>query len=93
MRILSEENGEIKVFLEKQKNDIILSVSNKGKEIPKEIRDKIFERFYRADESRNRESNRYGLGLAIAKNIVVNHNGKISVDCVGGHTIFKVVFK
>lgn len=89
----SEENGEIKVFLEKQKNDIILSVSNKGKEIPKEIRDKIFERFYRADESRNRESNRYGLGLAIAKNIVVNHNGKISVDCVGGYTTFKVVFK
>ena len=89
----SEENGEINVFLEKQKNDIILSVSNKGKEIPKEIRDKIFERFYRADESRNRESNRYGLGLAIAKNIVVNHNGKISVDCVGGYTTFKVVFK
>ena len=89
----SEENGEIKVFLEKQKNDIVLSVSNKGKEIPKEIRDKIFERFYRADESRNRESNRYGLGLAIAKNIVVNHNGKISVDCVGGYTTFKVVFK
>ena len=89
----SEENGEIKVFLEKQKNDIILSVSNKGKEIPKEIRDKIFERFYRADESRNRESNRYGLGLAIAKNIVVNHNGKILVNCEGGYTTFKVVFK
>ncbi len=63
------------------------------KKIPKEIRDKIFERFYRADESRNRESNRYGLDLAIAKNIVVNHNGKIYVDCVGGHTTFKVVFK
>ena len=89
----SEENGEIKVFLEKQKNDIILSVSNKGKEIPKEIRDKIFERFYRADESRNRDSNRYGLGLAIAKNIVVNHNGKILVNCEGGYTTFKVVFK
>ena len=89
----SEENGKIKVFLEKQKNDIILSVSNKGKEIPKEIRDKIFERFYRADESRNRESNRYGLGLAIAKNIVVNHNGKILVNCEGGYTTFKVVFK
>ncbi len=89
----SEENGEINVFLGKQKNDIVLSVSNKGKEIPKEIRDKIFERFYRADESRNRDSNRYGLGLAIAKNIVVNHNGKISVDCVGGYTTFKVVFK
>ena len=89
----SEENGEINVFLGKQKNDIVLSVSNKGKEIPKEIRDKIFERFYRADESRNRESNRYGLGLAIAKNIVVNHNGKILVNCEGGYTTFKVVFK
>lgn len=89
----SETNGKISIALKKQKNDTILTVSNRGKEIPKEIREKIFERFYRADESRNRDTNRYGLGLAIAKNIVENHNGKISVESEKGITTFKVVLK
>jgi two-component system, OmpR family, sensor histidine kinase CiaH len=89
----SVEGGEIQVLLKKQKSDIFLSVSNKGKDIPKDMQDKIFERFYRADESRNRDSNRYGLGLAIAKNIVENHKGKISVDSEKGITTFKVLFK
>ena len=62
--------GKIIVKLIKEKNNIILSVNNSGKEIPKEEREKIFERFYRYDKSRNRNDNRYGLGLAIAKNIV-----------------------
>lgn len=88
----SEIDGNIIVTLKKEKNDIILKVSNKGKEIPKEAQEKIFERFYRADESRNRDSNRYGLGLAIAKNIVVNHNGKITVQCANGYTTFVVKF-
>ena len=89
----SETNGKISIALKKQKNDTVLTVSNRGKEIPKEIREKIFERFYREDESRNRDTNRYGLGLAIAKNIVENHNGKISVESEKGITTFKVVLK
>ena len=89
----SEADGEINIVLKKQKNDVLMTVSNKGKEIPKEIQEKIFERFYRADESRNRDTNRYGLGLAIAKNIVENHNGKISVESEKGITTFKVVLK
>lgn len=88
----SSENGEIKVELKKQKSDVILTVSNRGEEIPKEMQEKIFERFYRIDESRNRSDNRYGLGLAIAKNIAVNHNGKISVESENKITKFKVIF-
>jgi two-component system, OmpR family, sensor histidine kinase CiaH len=86
----TEKNGEIKVSLEKKKGYIQLKVSNKGKEIPKEMQEKIFERFYRVDEARTRDTNRYGLGLAIAKNIVNNHNGKISVQCENGYTTFNV---
>ena len=45
------------------------------------------------DKFRSRKENRYGLGLAIAKNIVLNHNGKISAESVGKVTTFKVLFK
>ena len=89
----SSKDGKIKVELKKEKNNIILTVGNKGKEIPKEQREKIFERFYRIDESRNRNENRYGLGLAIAKNIVENHNGNIAVDFENGYNVFKIYFK
>ncbi len=85
--------GEIKINLKKEKGNIVLTVTNKGKEIPKEEQEKIFERFYRGDESRNRSENRYGLGLAIAKNIVTNHNGKIGVISENGYTTFKIIFK
>lgn len=64
-------------------------VSNKGKEITKEIQEKIFERFYRADESRNRNEKRYGLGLAIAKSIVEKYKGIIKVFCKNGIKTFE----
>jgi len=86
-------NSQITVKLSKEKNNIYLSVKNKGKEIPISEREKIFERFYRLDKSRNRNDNRYGIGLSIAKNIVINHNGTISVNCKDGYTTFIVNFK
>ena len=87
----TRENRKIVIELNKEKGTIVLQVSNEGEEIPKEEREKIFERFYRVDKSRNRKEKRYGLGLAIAKSIVVEgYNGKIGVDCKNGVTTFKV---
>lgn len=82
-----------KVIIElvKEKNDIILQVKNIGKPIPEEERNKIFERFYRIDKSRNRNEKRYGLGLAIANATVKKYNGKIEVLYKDGFNIFKVI--
>ena len=88
-----KKKSVITVSLFKEKNNIVLSVQNEGEEIPVLERKKIFERFYRIDKSRNRDENRYGLGLSIAKNIVNNHNGNILVDCKNGYTTFTVIFK
>ncbi len=89
----SKAKSTINISLKENNNQIELLVKNKGEAIPKGEEEKIFERFYRIDKSRNRDSNRYGLGLAIAKNIVLNHNGKISAYSSDGTTTFKVLFK
>ena len=87
------DKSTISINLVKKKDEISLVVKNRGDKIPKEEQCKIFERFYRSDNSRNRNENRFGLGLAIAKNIVLNHNGKIYVDCKNGYTSFISTFK
>ena len=59
--------------------------------IPKQLRSKVFERFYRADNSRNRETGGNGIGLAIVKTIVERHGGKIvAVETPGGGATFRV---
>lgn len=70
-------SGSIDVSLFKEKNKVKLIVKNTGNGIPKEDLDKIFERFYRVDSSRDRQTGGYGLGLSIAKSIVNQHKGKI----------------
>ena len=78
------------VELRKEKDKIIIDVKNKGEEIPISEREKIFDRFYRIDKSRNRNEKRYGLGLSIAKATVLKNNGSIKVDYKNGYTIFNV---
>ena len=87
------DKSTITVDLIKKKDEISLVIKNRGDKIPKEEQSKIFERFYRSDNSRNRNENRFGLGLAIAKNIVLSHNGKIYVECKNGYTSFISTFK
>lgn len=87
------DKSTITINLIKEKDEISLVVKNRGDKIPKEEQYKIFERFYKSDNSRNRNENRFGLGLAIAKNIVLSHNGKIYVECKNGYTSFISTFK
>lgn len=89
----STENSVIELFLNKTNRTIKLNVSNEGEGIAKGDEEKIFERFYRTDKVRDSKEKRYGLGLSIAKNIVVNHNGEISAHSSNGKTIFSVILK
>lgn len=71
------EKGDIQVSLSLETGKAVLRVRNTGQGIPKEEQQRIFERFYRSDSSRDRETGGYGLGLSIAKSIVEGHKGKI----------------
>ncbi len=77
----------------KSKSAVQIRIINKGDPIPDEDREKIFERFYRGDRSRNRNDNRYGLGLAIARRIARNHGGDITASSDNGETVFQIVLK
>jgi signal transduction histidine kinase len=59
-----------------------LKVSDSGVGIPKELQDNIFERFYRVDKARSRETGGNGLGLAITRSAILLHRGSIRVHSV-----------
>lgn len=70
-------NGTITITSSKLKSKMEIIITNTGEGIPDKDLEKIFERFYRSDESRQRKTGGYGLGLAIANSIVTSHKGKI----------------
>jgi two-component system, OmpR family, phosphate regulon sensor histidine kinase PhoR len=76
----SSPGGRIRISAAANGPEIVLSVSDTGIGIPKAEQDRIFERFYRADAARSRESGGTGLGLSIAKHLVEAHGGRIKVE-------------
>lgn len=85
--------GIIDINMYTDKKNIILKIKNNGEPIKKGEEEKIFERFYRIDKSRNRSENHYGLGLAIAKNIVEKYNGIIKASNEENYATFTILLK
>ena len=87
----SKEESEIIINAKKEEYYVLVEVKNVGKQISQEKLNKIFEKFYRLDSSRNSNTGGSGLGLAIAKDIVELHNGTITAQSDKNETIFKVI--
>ncbi|TFD49089.1 HAMP domain-containing protein [Cryobacterium sp. TMT1-2-1] len=82
---------ELEVSVDRRNQRASIAVVDHGEGIPPQIRDKIFQRFWRADTSRARETGGSGLGLAIVASIVASHNGTVEVlDTPGGGATFRV---
>lgn len=87
----SKENTDIDISIINKENQVTVNITNKGKQIPKEKLDKIFEKFYRLDSSRTSKTGGSGLGLAIAKEIVELHGGRIYAESDMKETTFSVI--
>lgn len=89
----NKQGGHVTVSCNEQDKHIHIIVADTGSGIPKEMRDRVFEPFFRVDKSRSRELGGVGLGLALVNEIVRVHDGCISVrDNSSGGTIFEVEF-
>ena len=81
----NKEGGEVLVSVHAEDGDHIrLTVDDTGIGIPKDKQERVFERFYRVDESRNKATGGSGLGLAICKHIVTQHHGNIEIESIEG---------
>ena len=85
--------GKVELFVGIQSGSPMLVVKDNGIGIPKEHQERVFERFYRVDKSRSKETGGTGLGLAIVKHIVAIHGASISLESeVGKGTKITIVF-
>jgi two-component system sensor histidine kinase CiaH len=81
----TKQGDTIEVISTKRSKSWELHVKNTGPSISKEAQEHLFDRFYREDRSRSKETGGYGLGLAIAKQIIEEHQGTITVKDVNPH--------
>lgn len=85
--------GQVTVTAYQRNKHVYLSVEDTGSGIPKELRERVFEPFFRVDKSRSRELGGVGLGLAFVREIVRVHDGRICIKSgKTGGTIFEVTF-
>lgn len=85
--------GQVTVTAYQRNKHVYLSVEDTGSGIPKELRERVFEPFFRVDKSRSRELDGVGLGLAFVREIVKVHDGSICIKSgKTGGTIFEVTF-
>ena len=85
-------NGWIQILAKQKGNSLFITVSNSSKDIPTGDRNRLFERFHRADHSRNREVEGFGLGLSLSREIARAHNGNLQLDqAISGSTSFTLL--
>ena len=89
----NHSGGQVTVTADRKEKHVYLSVEDTGTGIPEELKERVFEPFFRVDKSRSRELGGVGLGLALVREIVRVHDGSITVKSnPSGGTIFEVVF-
>jgi signal transduction histidine kinase len=89
----SDENSEVTIVLSDDETNIFLEVKDKGYGIPKEEKEKVFDKFYRVGNEDTRKSKGTGLGLYIVKRFVEIYNGTVELtDNIPNGSIFKITF-
>ena len=85
-------DGQVTVTVCRKEKQVSLSVEDTGSGIPEELKERVFEPFFRVDKSRSRELGGVGLGLALVREIVRVHDGRIAIKSKpAGGTIFEVI--
>ncbi len=80
----SDTGGSVQLNIAKNGNEIVVRVTDRGMGIPQRDHDRVFERFYRVDRARTRDTGGSGLGLSIVRNVVQGHRGNVELTSQEG---------
>ena len=83
----ASEGAPVKISLKKDKKGAVITCENEAENVDAGELDKLFDRFYRSDKSRNTKTGGFGIGLSIARSICESHKGEIKAVCDNGHTV------